>query len=269
MTLKQGIHNGDALKLFSKVPSSSVALVIADPPYNITQENNLDTMGRRGIEFSWDGKFDQTAWLPEAVRVLSPGGTFVSYNDWKNMGEVAKALTLLGMKPKRLLAWYKTNPMPRNKDRVPVQRMEYAIYAVKPGAPWTFNLNAAPTKLKNCCKPYLDNGDKYCGSCGRRVAPKGYEDGVFYHSIQRDILHPTKKPDALWEDIIRVFSNEGDTVLDPFAGVGTLAVAATRAKRKHISFELDWLYAMWGQSRWKKELSKQTAIVEVSNVASD
>jgi DNA modification methylase len=261
MALKQGIYLGDALKLLKKVKDESVDLIVTDPPYNVTQDNNLDTMGRRGIDFAWDGEFDQTSWLRDGVRALKPGGTFVSFNDWKNLGDVSKALKLLGMNVKRQLAWYKTNPMPRNKDRVPVQRMEYAIYAVKPGAPWAFNLGAAPNKLKKCCKPYLGDDSKYCGSCGRRVAPKGYEDGIFYHSIQRDYLHPTKKPDELWEDIIKVFSNEGDTVLDPFAGVGTLAVAATRTGRKHISFEMDWLYVMWANHRWKQELSKQAVTV--------
>jgi DNA modification methylase len=259
--MKQGIYCGDALKLIRRVKTESVDLITTDPPYNVSQENNLHTMGRRGIEFSWDGGFDQTCWLRDGVRVLKPGGTFVSFNDWKNMGEIAKALKILGMNVKRLIGWYKTNPIPRNKERVPIQRMEYAIYAVKPGAPWTFNPYDAPTKLKSCCKPYLDNGDKYCGSCGRRIAPKGYEDGIFYHSIQKDYLHPTKKPDCLWEDIIKVFSNEGDTVLDPFSGVGTLAVAGTRTGRTHISFDNDWLYVMWGTHRWKKELAKHTVTV--------
>lgn len=261
MALKQGIHQGDANKLIKRVPSESVDLIVTDPPYNVTQENNLHTMGRRGIEFSWDGDFDQVGWLREHVRTLRPGGTFVSFNDWKNLGQVAEALRILGMIPKRQLCWYKTNPMPRNKDRVPVQRMEAAIYAVKPGGKWTFNLGAAPTKLNSCCKSYLADASKYCGACGRRVAPKGYEDGIFYHSIQRDYLHPTKKPDALWEDIIKLFSNEGDTVLDPFSGVGTLAVAATRTGRKHISFEMDWVYRMWGTHRWKTELQKYTVTV--------
>jgi len=255
MAIGYGLHYGDALKLLNRVPDESVDLIVADPPYNVSQKNNLETMGRRGIEFSWDGQFDQTCWLPHAARVLKKGGTFVSFNDWRNLGEVAKALRLLGLRDKRDLYWYKTNPMPRNKKRVPVQRMESAIYAVKPGAKWTFNLGAAPTKMKSCCKPYLTQDDKYCAKCGRRVAPKGYEDGIFYHSIQKDFLHPTKKPDALWEDIIRIFSNEGDTVLDPFAGVGTLAVAAARTGRNQISFDNDYLYVMWGNHRLRKVLA--------------
>jgi site-specific DNA-methyltransferase (adenine-specific) len=261
--LNEGIYLGDSLRLLKRVAPESISLVLADPPYNISRKNNLETMGRRGIEFSWDGGFDQVAWLKSAVDTLMPGGAFVGFNDWKNLGEIANALKVLGMQVKRPIQWYKTNPIPRNKDRVPVQRMEYAVYAVKPGAKWTFNLGAAPTKLRRCCKPYLMADARYCGSCGRRIAAKGYEDGIFYHSIQKDILHPTKKPDDLWGDIIKVFSNEGDWVLDPFAGAGTLAIAGTRTNRKHISFDNDWLYVMWAKHLWKLEKNKKKKLVTV------
>jgi len=258
MALRQGIHEGDATDLLKKVTPGSIDLILTDPPYNVTQKNNLHTMGRRGIAFDWDGDFNQLDWLSDAVTALKPGGTFISFNDWKNLGDISKALTSLGMVVKRQLHWYKFDPIPRNRDRCVIQRMEYAVYAVKPGAKWTFNRDGAPTTLKPCCKPYLASGTKYCGACGRRVAAKGYEDGIFYHGLQKDYLHPTKKPDNLWGDIIKVFSNKGDMVLDPFSGVGTLAVAATRTERQHISFELDWLYAMWGRHRWKQELVLKT-----------
>lgn len=254
--LKEGIYLGDAVSLLKKVSPGSISLVLTDPPYNVSRKNNLRTMGRRGISFSWDGGFDQISWLRLAVDTLMPGGTIIIFNDWKNLGRIAEALETLGLKAKRALQWYKLNPVPRNKDRVPVQRMEYAVYAVKPGAPWVFNWDAAPTKLQRCCKPYLDAGEKYCGRCGLRVEAKGYEDGVFYHGIQRDIMHPTKKPDGLWEDIIKVFSNPGEWVLDPFAGAGTLAVAGTRTRRKHISFDSDWMYVMWAKHLWRLEQLK-------------
>jgi len=576
--LQEGIHRGDAFKLLKKVPSNSISLIVTDPPFNTSRENNLETMGRRGIDFPWDGGFDQVGWLKDAVRVLRKGGTFVEFNDWKNLGDIAKALKLLGMDPKRPLQWYKclsgstkvyvkhgtkqgpmtikdlarckvgkvwtgenwskvlavdinkspdspleielrsgevlkctsnhvwptsrgnimasslsvgdvidycaipatntctaswlhsveigwfvglyiaegsrssgkknpsidfsghikeaerflrlrkiaeafhgtaalhpaakgqgavvsvyskildailrmyvagklsygkhlskkswtrdndflrgvlqgyldgdgsydedndrwrlrftgknralaedlrtlcarldlpirlklgvvkgfgeeyaaykgtirlsrvdhprtrvdtqiveirpcrwattfwdiciedephtfalasgvmthnSNPMPRNKGRAIVQRMEYAVYAVKPGK-WTFNLGAAPIRNRKCCKTDIGEGNKYCRECGLRAAKKGYEDGVFYFPVQRDIVHPTKKPDELWEDIIKLFTNDGDWVLDPFAGAGTLAVAATNTNRKHISFELDDFYYYYGKSRWRK-----------------
>jgi len=233
MALKEGIYCGDAFRLLKRVTPGSVQLIIADPPYNTTRENNLQTMGRRGIDFSWDGEFDQVGWLMSAVEALAPGGAMVIFNDWKNMGLLAEALRILGMrKEMRDLHWHKANPIPRNMKRCFIQRMESAIYAVKPGAKWIFN----------------------------RDETKSYEDGIFSFPIQHDLLHETKKPDALYEEIIRLLSNEGDLVLDPFAGSGTLAVAATRANRRHISFELDWLFVVWAKHQWKKEKAKQLVV---------
>jgi DNA modification methylase len=201
MALKEGIYCGDSFRLLRRVTPGSVKLIIADPPYNVTRENNLQTMGRRGIEFSWDGEFDQVGWLRLAVQALAPGGAMVIFNDWKNMGLLAEALRILGMrKEMRDLHWRKANPIPRNMKRCFIQRMESALYAVKPGAKWTFN----------------------------RDETKSYEDGIFSYPIQHDLLHETKKPDALYAEIIELLTDEGDLVLDPFAGSGTLAVAATR-----------------------------------------
>jgi DNA modification methylase len=63
-----------------------------------------------------------------------------------------------------------------------------------------------------------------------------YERGVFKHPVIRH-AHPNKKPDRIFRNIIKIFSNEGDLVLDPFAGAGTTAVAAQQTGRRHISFE--------------------------------
>ena len=233
MALKEGVYCGDSLRLLRRVEPGSVKLIITDPPYNVSRPNNLHTMGRRGIEFSWDGGFDQVRWLKPAVDALAPGGAIVIFNDWKNLETIAEALRILWIDVKRDLYWYKTNPIPRNMKRCFVQRMESAIYAVKPGGKWTFNRDSA----------------------------KGYEDGVFKYPIQHDVLHPTKKPDALYAEIIKLLTNEGDLVLDPFAGSGTLAIAATRTNRRHISFELDWVYAMWAKHQWRKEQVKQLVTV--------
>jgi site-specific DNA-methyltransferase (adenine-specific) len=211
------IHLGDSFKLLKRVEPESVRLLLTDPPYNVTQENNLRTMGRRGIDFEWDGDFDQVGWLHLGVRTLMPWGSIIIFNDWKNLGQIAEALRVLGMEVKRCFQWYKSNPMPRNTKRLPVQRCEYALWAVKPSTQrpkWVFNPDPS----------------------------KGYEDGIFSYPIQKDPLHKTKKPDDMFEEIIRMFSEPDDLILDPFSGTGTLAIAADRAGRRHISMELDVLF---------------------------
>lgn len=62
-------------------------------------------------------------------------------------------------------------------------------------------------------------------------------------------LHPTQKPLALIEDLVKTYSNPGDTVLDPFMGSGTTAVACLKTGRNYIGFELDEKYHAIAQQR--------------------
>ena len=209
------IYLGDAFELLKRIEPGTVRLVLTDPPYNISQANNLHTMGRRGIEFgTWDHDFDITGWLEAAVAALVPGGSLVIWSDWKLLGFISARLQELGVTVKRQLIWSKTNPMPRNLLRVPVQSCEFALWAVKPKGKWVFH---------------------------RRPGYK-YERGEFSYPVVRGSPHPTKKPDRLFQDLIEMFSDEGELVLDPFAGAGTTAVAAQRTQRRHISFESDPSY---------------------------
>jgi len=212
------IYLGDAFELLKLVTPESVNLLLCDPPYNVSQTNNLHTMGRRSIDFgNWDHEFDQTGWLEDAVKALAKGGSMIIWNDWKLLGFIAAHLQTLGVVVKRQMRWRKNNPVPRNMKRVPVQGDEYCLWAVKPlnksKGGWTFH------KRKDV----------------------SYERGEFHHPVMHH-QHPNKKPDKIFMDIIRIFSNEGDLVLDPFAGAGTTAVAAQKTGRRHISFELEKPY---------------------------
>ncbi|MBL4847581.1 MAG: site-specific DNA-methyltransferase [Planctomycetes bacterium] len=125
------VLHGCAEELLPRVPSESVRLTLTDPPYNVSRPNNFQTMGRTGIDFDWDGDFDQLSWLEEAARALVPGGSIVIWNDRKNLGDLARALASLGFSVKAKLTWSKRNPMPRNRGRSFVPREEHGLWAVK------------------------------------------------------------------------------------------------------------------------------------------
>lgn len=212
---KSAIYRGDALDLLNLVSPETVRLLLTDPPYNVSRENNLHTMGRRGIDFgSWDKTFDQNAWLKPGVDTLMPGGSIVIFNDWKILGHIADDLTALGMDVKRMLRWRKSNPFPRNTLRSFVQDAEYALWAVKPGGRWVFNKRDSVS----------------------------YERGEFEYPVVRGSLHPTKKPTDLFKVLIEILSNPNDLILDPFVGSGTTSIAAQMCGRRHIAFELDPAY---------------------------
>lgn len=215
------IYNSDCIAgMRDFIPNETINLILADPPYVISRPSQFSTMpdrknARTGTDFGpWDANFDNTAWLIEAARVLKKGGSLVVFNDIKKITTVIEEAENAGLIYKDTIIWNKTNPMPRNITRRYVQDIEAAMWFVKPGSKWTFNL------IK---KPYM--------SCVKRIP---VESGGGFKRI-----HPTQKPLRLISAIVKTHSNEGDVVLDPFMGSGTTAVAAILLKRHFLGFEID------------------------------
>ena len=117
-----------------------------------------------------------------------------------------------GFKQIRLIEWIKTNPVPLNsKINYLTNAREIAVVGVKGGCP---------------------------------VFHSEYDNGIYSYPIchDRGRFHPTQKPVALLEAIIAKHSNEGDLVLDCFAGSASTAVAAHKLKRNFIGCELSKEY---------------------------
>ena len=148
----------------------------------------------------WDKGFDQFVWLNEIPRILSQNGSVVIFNDWKNVGEIAKYCESIGLVIKDMLRWEKTNPMPRNRDRRYVTDYECAIWVTNKKAKWTFNRGSDT-----------------------------YQRPKFIYGVvggKEKTGHPTQKPLKLIEELLKIHSNKGDMVLDCFMGSGTTAIAA-------------------------------------------
>lgn len=204
---------GDCLERMKEIQDGSVELVLTDPPYNISIDNNFKTMGRSGIDFGeWDKDADILSYIKDVSRILSKDGSFIVFNDWKNLGDITKFAEHCGLVTKDMLRLEKSNPMPRNRDRRYITDFECAIWFVKKGAKWTFNRQ----------------DDKY-------QRPK------FVHSIDKG-LHPTQKSLKLMEELVKIHSNPEDTVLDCFMGSGTTGVACKNLGRKFIGVERDLEY---------------------------
>lgn len=187
------IYNMDCLKGLDLMIQQGIKVdaIITDPPYDISRDNNFNTMGRDGIDFGeWDKGFDQFSWIDKAFEVLHNGGSFFSFNDWKNVGEIAKYAETKGFEIKDMIRWKKSNPMPRNRDRRYITDFEVAIWLVKPKGKWVFN--RLSDTYDRCEYEYP-------------LTPKSEKVG-----------HTTQKPIALMEEIIRRHTNEGQIILDPF-----------------------------------------------------
>ena len=219
------LYNGDCLEVMKSIPNKKVDLVLTDPPYNISKDNNFKTMGRSGIDFGeWDKNFDLFSYIDEVYRVLNKHGSFIVFNDWKNLGKIVDYAENLGFVTKDMIRLEKTNPMPRNRDRRYITDFECAIWFTMPNAKWIFNRQN-----------------------------ESYERPKFIGNIEKG-LHPTQKNIKLMEWLIKIHSNENMIILDPFIGSGTTLLAAKNLNRKYIGIEMEEKYC---------EISKKRLLGEI------
>ena len=228
------IKQGDCIELMKYIPDKSIDLILTDPPYNIARKNNFETMGRAGIDFGeWDKGFDQFSWLREIPRILNKNGSVIIFNDWKNVGEIAKCCEGLGLTIKDLLRWQKTNPMPRNRDRRYITDFECAVWLTNKNAKWTFH--------------------RQCDT---------YQRPMFECSIVSgsEKLHPTQKPIKLMEELLKIHSNKNDIILDPFMGSGSTIIACINQQRHYIGFELEHSHFLGAEKRIDSHTIQTAAI---------
>lgn len=220
------ILNVDCVKGISDLIAGSVSvdLIVADPPYVISRDSNFHTMkdrknARTGTSFgSWDDEFDNKPWIKKSFEVLKDGGSLIVFNDFKKVSDIIEIAGDAGFEFKDVIVWEKTNPMPRNRDRRYVPSLEVMIWFVKKKkAKWTFNRQDVAYR-----SPVMRFASESGGGFKR--------------------YHPTQKPVKLIEELIKVHSNEGDLVLDPFMGSGTTAISAINTGRKYVGFELEKEY---------------------------
>ena len=199
--------------------------IITDPPYNISRKNNFHTLkGRKGIDFgSWDKTFEQLKWLDYANNLLKPGGSIIIFNDWKNLGAIADYLKQRDFEIKDVIRWIKKNPMPRNITRRYITDYEFAIWLTKKGGKWTFNKQSKKYQRPEIKTPLVLGKEK--------------------------TKHPTQKSLILMETLIKIHTNKGDIILDPFTGSGTIPLAAFNLKRKFVGIEKDKTYFKIAEKR--------------------
>ena len=226
------------LELLSTIENNSVHLVLTDPPYIISRKSGMqsykDSLEKGGkvdekfgkkyaitTEFGeWDSSFtidDLEKAINEFYRILRPGGSCIIFFDvWK----IETLTNLLSKFSKhRFVEWIKTNPMPVN---------QYATY--------------------------LSNAREIAISCvkgGKATFNSKYDNGIYDYPIYggKDRFHPTQKSLPMFEELIKKHSNEGDTIVDPYAGSGTTALAAKNTNRLYLCCEPSDEYFQKGYNR--------------------
>lgn len=248
---------GDSLKLMQKLPSESVNLIFADPPYFMQLHKELvrpDATAVSAVDDAWD-KFQNfqdydaftIQWLAEAFRVLKKTGSLWVIGTYHNIFRVGYHLQNAGFWILNDVIWRKTNPMPNFKGTRFTNAHETLIWATKePRTKYTFNYESMKA-FNDDLQMRSDWLIPVCHGPERVKNDKG------------KTLHSTQKPEELLYRIILACSNPNDLILDPFLGSGTTAAMAKRLGRHYIGMDQDKTYISYAQKRLKSitQASKQ------------
>jgi len=235
MEKKYKLFLGDSYKLIKEIPSTSIDLILTDPPYNLSNYStgNIKLSWRKDINndvATWDKvEFKPSEWVSEFKRILKPTGNIFAFCSYNLIGKWHEAFD-----PEfdtfQFVVWHKTNPVPKVLRAGFLNSCELIVCMWNKGHTWNFSNQR---EMHNFIESPICMGPE-------RV---------------KNPFHPTQKPVRVLEHIIKIASNEGDTVFDPFMGVGSTGVAALNLGRKFIGIEIDEKYFKAAERRIKSVCS--------------
>ena len=247
---------GDALEELKKIPSNSVQLIVTDPPYNLNKDygNNQDN-----FEFNQFLDFSKQ-WIKEAQRILSHNGSIYIFMGMKYISYIYQILEQdAKMFFNSWITWFYTQGIGKTKGFSP--RHDDILFFTKNQTNFIFNLDAIRIPQK-----FYRSVNNMRGANPGNV----WEFSHMHYCNKNRQSHPTQKPEGLYERIILCSSNEGDTVLDPFSGSGTLLRVCQQTNRNGIGIEINPDYVKMTKERLKTKFEGFDSIDErMSRVPND
>ena len=229
------IHQGDALTILRGLPTQSADALITDPPYSsgaatlagkqASPASKYQNSGTKKVypPMLGDAKDQRsftlwcTLWLSECWRILQDGAPVLIFTDWRQLPAVTDAVQAAGFMWRGVVVWHKTSARPMLGEFR--RDSEFVVYARK-GKPQTQSRKCLP--------------------------------GVYNIPVNTAAkIHLAGKPVALLEQLLEICP-EGGTVLDPFLGGGTTALAARNTGRKCVGVELSEAYTQLAAERLEK-----------------
>lgn len=213
------IYNGDSLELIKDIPDESIDMVLTDPPYGMNYVSNHRKNKHKKIigdnSLEWLDDF-----VSEIYRVSKNNTAHYMFCSYHNI-DIFKQAIQKKFKVKNIITWEKNNTSMGDLKGDFAPKTEFIIFFQK----------------------------------GRRFINGKRDSNVFKFSRTKNKLHPTQKPVDLLEFMINKFSDENNTILDPFIGSGSTAIACLNTGRNYLGFELDKEY--WNVSQVRIKNHKQ------------
>jgi len=253
------LYHGDSLKLLEDLQESSIDMIFADPPYNLSNGGFTVHAGKRVSvnKGSWDVSKGFEAdynfhykWLAACRRILKPAGTLWVSGTYHSIYQCGHALQSLRYHILNDITWYKPNASPNLSGRYFTASHETLIWARKDKeAKHTFNYK--DMKEGNWPEDAFKKPGKQMRSVWSLNTPSPWE--------KRFTKHPTQKPFDLLKRIVLSSSNENDIVLDPFTGSSTTGLAAFVNNRKFIGIDTEKDYLNLSIKRFEEMKSKNNS----------
>lgn len=248
------IYNEDCLEGMKRIPNGSIDCIICDLPYEVLNKGNEAAKWDRIIPFEplWE----------QYERVIKKNGAIILFAQ----GMFTAKLMMSNEKLWRYnLVWDKCRATGfLNANRMPLRYHEDLLVFYKKLPTYNPQMEELNGREPNHNQAHgLHKEKNQCYGSVKRINPT-YADKKHPRSIikikavhcNEGQHHPTQKPVALLEYLIKTYTNEGETILDNCIGSGTTAVAAIRTKRNFIGFELQKEYFDIANKRIANEMAQ-------------
>ncbi|MBW1613554.1 MAG: site-specific DNA-methyltransferase [Deltaproteobacteria bacterium] len=242
------LFNGDALHLLKKIPDRCIDMIFADPPYFGNQsrliikrtDGHAETFDTQKAKFAYSKSLQYQfefhyTWLKEAQRILKDGSTIWITGTYHSIGVINVVLQDLGFKILNDIILHKINAPPNFKGS--------CFRAVTETMLWAKKSLKGKTKFNYRVMKELNGG----------VQMKSLWE---YWAEKNPFRHPATKQPIVLEYVILAGSNEGDLILDPFAGSGTTGFVACGLGRKCVMIEIELNYCQLIKDRIEGEYGK-------------
>ena len=243
------IYNEDCLEGMKRIPDKSVDMILCDLPYGTTA-------------CKWDTIIPFEPLWAHYERVIKDNGAIV-------LTAAQPFTSALVMSNPRIFKYdwvwkkprgtghlnVKRQPM-RDKEDILVFYKKQATYnpQLEVGEPYSALKSGKSSRVSESGETtwgkYMIGSEHRSDNSGFRYPKQLLEFG----GVERGTIHPTQKPVALFEYLIRTYTNEGETILDNCMGSATTAIAAINTNRNFIGFELDETYFNLANQRITKHL---------------
>ena len=261
------LYQGDCLEEMNKIADESVDLILCDLPYGTTDRKGISDKGDNRV-LSWDTVIPLDKLWEQYRRVLKPSGAVVLTADQPFTSQLV--LSNLEWfkyewiwKKRKVTGFLHANarPMKETEDILVFSPMGASGGSVKVNKNMTYNpqgLIEKKVKKKNNAKrlgkflhqpEHMGEGNKLLHETEYEQKWTNYPSEIIEFGLDRNVIHPTQKPVALMEYLIKTYSNEGDTVLDNCMGSGTTGVACKKTNRNFIGIEKELEYFTQAKER--------------------